>query len=55
MVMENGNVYNEQNILCNKGYITRDKEGPSNSTSEYLSKEIPQNIKLKRHIHPYVH
>ena len=34
--------------------ITRDKEGPSNVTSQYLSEEI-QNAKLKRHMHPCVH
>ena len=34
--------------------ITRNKEGPSNSTSEYLSKET-QNTNLKRYIHPHVH
>ena len=34
--------------------ITRGKEGPSNSTCRYLSKET-QNTKLKKCIHPYVH
>ena len=34
--------------------ITRDKEGPSNSTSGYLSKET-QNTKLKRHTQPCVY
>ena len=30
-----------------------DKEGPSNSTFEYLSEET-QDTKLKRHMYPYV-
>ena len=34
--------------------VTGDKEGPSNSNSVYLSEET-QNIKSKRHIHPYVY
>ena len=34
--------------------ITRDKEGPRNSTSRYLSEET-QNTNLKRSMHPYVH
>ena len=34
--------------------ITRDKEGPNNSTSGYLSEET-QNITSKRHTHPYVY
>ena len=46
------NTYNPQNRLTKA--ITRDKEGPGNSTSGYLSKET-QNTKLKRHTHPYVH
>ena len=31
--------------------ITREKEGPSNYTSGYLS-EVAQNTKLKKHMHP---
>ena len=31
--------------------ITRDREGPGNSTSGYLSPKT-QNTKSKRHIHP---
>ena len=38
----------------NKGYLTRDKEKPRNSSCGYLSEET-QNTKSKRHIHPYVH
>ena len=33
--------------------ITRDKEGPSNFISEYLSEET-QNTKLKRRMQPYI-
>ena len=34
--------------------IIKNKEGPSNFTSGYLSEET-QNIKSKRHIYPYVY
>lgn len=34
--------------------ITRDRDGPSNSTSGYLAKQT-QHAKLKRHIRPYVY
>ena len=34
--------------------ITRDKEVPSNSTSEFLPEET-QNTKSKRYIQPYVY
>ena len=34
--------------------ITRDKEGPSNSTSDYLSKEA-QSTNSKRYMHLYAH
>ena len=34
--------------------ITRDKEGSSDSTSGYISKESP-NHNLKGYVHPYVH
>ena len=33
--------------------ITRDKKGPSKSTSRYLSKET-QNTNLKRHMHSHI-
>ena len=46
--------YTRHNRLQNKSYITRDKKGPSNSTSGYLFKET-QDTKLKRHMHPCVH
>ena len=34
--------------------VTRDKGGPSNLSSEYLSEETP-NTTLKRHVNLYVH
>ena len=46
-------VISDKNKLQNK-VIIRDKEEPSNLTSEYLPEET-QNTNLKRHMHPYVH
>ena len=41
-------------INLKQDYTTRDKEGPSNSNSGYLSEET-QNTKSKRHMHPYAY